>query len=291
MNPIEASELIINNRGAVYHLNLRPEELASTVITVGDPGRVPEVSKLFDSIEIKQEHREFITHTGYIGKKRISVVSTGIGPDNIDIVLNELDALVNVDFNTRTIKQQLSSLHIFRLGTSGSLQEDIPVDGLVAGTHGIGLDNLLHFYQTQNTTAELDLLEAFTSHTKIQQPFSAPYIASASTLLLSHFTKDYHQGITVTCPGFYAPQGRIVRFPLSRPDVVDAMQQFKHGNHRIANFEMETSAIYGLGKLAGHECLSLNVIVANRIKKQFSLDAAAAVARLLRISLEIIEKI
>lgn len=291
MKHIEASELIINNRGAVYHLNLRPEELAPTVITVGDPGRVPEVSKLFDKIEIKQEHREFITHTGYIGKKRISVVSTGIGPDNIDIVLNELDALVNVDFNTRTIKNQLSSLHIFRLGTSGSLQEDIPVDSLVAGTHGIGLDNLLHFYQTQNTNAEVDLLQAFTSHTQIQQPFSTPYIASASTLLLSHFNQNYHQGITVTCPGFYAPQGRIVRFPLSRPDLVDAMQQFKHGSHRIANFEMETSAIYGLGKLAGHECLSLNVIVANRIKKQFSPDAAAAVARLLRVSLEIIEKI
>jgi uridine phosphorylase len=182
MKPIEASELIINKRGAVYHLNLRPEELANTIITVGDPGRVQEVSKFFDSIEVKQEHREFISHTGYIGKKRISVVSTGIGPDNIDIVINELDALVNVDFNTRLIKNELSSLHIFRLGTSGSLQDDIPVDGLVAGTHGIGLDNLLHFYQTQNTTEEANLLQAFIDHTKINPPFSAPYIAAASPL-------------------------------------------------------------------------------------------------------------
>ena len=167
MNPIEASELIVNNRGAVYHLNLRPEELANTVITVGDPGRVKEVSKYFDHIEVKQEHREFITHTGYIGKKRISVVSTGIGPDNIDIVINELDALVNVDFNSRLVKNQLTSLQIFRLGTSGSLQDDIPVDGLVAGTHGIGLDNLLHFYQTQNTSEETQLLQAFISQTNI----------------------------------------------------------------------------------------------------------------------------
>lgn len=291
MNPIEASELIVNNRGAVYHLNLRPEELANTVITVGDPGRVKEVSKYFDHIEVKQEHREFITHTGYIGKKRISVVSTGIGPDNIDIVINELDALVNVDFNSRLVKNQLTSLHIFRLGTSGSLQDDIPVDGLVAGTHGIGLDNLLHFYQTQNTSEEAQLLHTFISQTNINQPFSAPYIAAASPLLLSHFDKPYHRGITVTCPGFYAPQGRMVRLPLAKPDLVDLLQQFKQDNHRIANFEMETSAIYGLGKLAGHECLSLNVIVANRIRKQFSADAAAAVENLLSTSLEIIEKI
>ncbi|MCF8342273.1 MAG: nucleoside phosphorylase [Chitinophagaceae bacterium] len=291
MNPIEASELIVNNRGAVYHLNLRPEELANTVITVGDPGRVKEVSKYFDHIEVKREHREFITHTGYIGKKRISVVSTGIGPDNIDIVINELDALVNVDFNSRLVKNQLTSLHIFRLGTSGSLQDDIPVDGLVAGTHGIGLDNLLHFYQTQNTSEEAQLLHTFISQTNINQPFSAPYIAAASPLLLSHFDKPFHRGITVTCPGFYAPQGRMVRLPLAKPDLVDLLQQFKQDNHRIANFEMETSAIYGLGKLAGHECLSLNVIVANRIRKQFSADAAAAVENLLSTSLEIIEKI
>jgi uridine phosphorylase len=291
MKPIEASELIINNRGAVYHLNLRPEELANTIITVGDPGRVQQVSKFFDSIEVKQEHREFITHTGYIGKKRISVVSTGIGPDNIDIVINELDALVNVDFNTRLIKNELTSLHIFRLGTSGSLQDDIPVDGLVAGTHGFGLDNLLHFYQTQNAAEEAQLLQAFIDHTKINSPFSAPYIAAASPLLLSHFDKPYHKGITVTCPGFYAPQGRIVRLPLAKPNLVDLLQQFKQDGHRIANFEMETSAIYGLGKLAGHECLSLNVIVANRIRKQFSADAAAAVENLLSTSLEIIEKI
>ena len=291
MNPIEASELIVNNRGAVYHLNLRPEELANTVITVGDPGRVKEVSKYFDHIEVKREHREFITHTGYIGKKRISVVSTGIGPDNIDIVINELDALVNVDFNSRLVKNQLTSLHIFRLGTSGSLQDDIPVDGLVAGTHGIGLDNLLHFYQTQNTSEEAQLLHTFISQTNINQPFSAPYIAAASPLLLSHFDKPFHRGITVTCPGFYAPQGRMVRLPLAKPDLVDLLQQFKQDNHRIANFEMETSAIYGLGKLAGHECLSLNVIVANRIRKQFSADAASAVENLLSTSLEIIEKI
>jgi uridine phosphorylase len=288
---IAESELIINNRGAVYHLNLRPEELATAVISVGDPGRVKELSKYFDRMEYQSEHREFITHTGFIGKKRISVVSTGIGPDNIDIVMNELDALVNVDFESRQIKPVLSTLQVFRMGTSGSLQEDIAVDSMVAGTHGIGLDNLLHFYRPQNHEEEKQILHAFITHTQLQQPFSLPYIASASPALLKHFTVGYHQGITVTCPGFYGPQGRIVRLGLARPDLVNRFQHFRFGQHRISNFEMETSAIYGLGKLLGHQCLSLNVIVANRIKKEFSKDSKTAVERLIAKSLEIIEGI
>lgn len=291
MQRIAESELIINSRGAIYHLDVRPEELADTVITVGDPDRVKEVSKHFDRIEYQCQHREFITHTGYIGSKRISCVSSGIGPDNIDIVLNELDALANIDFETRTVRPQLRSLHIMRLGTSGSLQADIPVDAFVAGTHGLGLDNLLHFYRHESNEEEKQLLHAFVTHTQLHNHASTPYIAGAGVQLLKHFAQGYHQGITVTCPGFYGPQGRVLRMGLALPGVIDRLSDFRFGNHRISNFEMETSAIYGLGKIMGHQCLSLNVIVANRIRREFSKNGAAAVERLIQTSLEIIAQI
>lgn len=291
MNTIAASELIINSRGAVYHLDVRPEELAGTVITVGDPGRVAEVSKYFDSVEFRMQHREFITHTGRVGKKRISVLSTGIGPDNIDIAMNELDALANIDLETRTIKPELQSLQVLRVGTSGSLQADIPVDSFVAGTHGLGLDNLLHFYQLANNEEENVLLQQFVAHTQLDGAYSQPYIASAAASLLKHFVDGFHQGITVTCPGFYGPQGRVLRLGLKYPHLVDRLTHFSYGSHRISNFEMETSAIYGLGKLLGHHCLSLNVIVANRISKTFTGDAKAAVDNLIVKVLSHIEQL
>jgi len=288
MQRIAESELIINNRGAVYHLNVRPEELANTVVTVGDPDRVKEVSKHFDKVEHTLQHREFITHTGYIGNKRISVVSTGIGPDNIDIVVNELDALVNINFETRTIKPNLTSLHIIRLGTSGALQVNIPVDGFVVSTHGLGIDNLLHFYRHDNNEEEKQLLQAFITHTQSQDSLSYPYITGAGSQLLKHFVDGYHHGITVTCPGFYGPQGRVLRLGLSNPALIDQLTQFRFGQHSITNFEMETSAIYGLGKMMGHQCLSISAIVANRVKKEFSKDGGAAVENLIKKSLEII---
>lgn len=291
MNTIAASELIINSRGAVYHLDVRPEELAGTVITVGDPGRVAEVSKYFDHVEFRMQHREFITHTGRVGKKRISVLSTGIGPDNIDIVMNELDALANIDLETRTIKPELQSLQVLRVGTSGSLQADIPVDSFVAGTHGLGLDNLLHFYQLANNEEENVLLQQFVAHTQLDGAYSQPYIASAAASLLKHFVDGFHQGITVTCPGFYGPQGRVLRLGLKYPHLVDRLTHFSYGSYRISNFEMETSAIYGLGKLLGHHCLSLNVIVANRISKTFTGDAKAAVDNLIVKVLSHIEQL
>ncbi|BAV07180.1 uridine phosphorylase [Filimonas lacunae] len=287
MSVIPESELIINSRGAVYHLDVKPEELAPTVITVGDPDRVEQISKHFDSVEVKRQHREFITHTGFIGKKRISVVSTGIGPDNIDIVLNELDALANIDFASRTIKPELTSLQIFRIGTSGSLQAHIEVDSFVAGTHGIGIDNLLHYYRHENNDEEKLLLREFNAHTQLEGRLS-PYIASAATSLLKKFVTGYHNGITVTCPGFYGPQGRILRLGLANPELINRLTEFEYGNHRISNFEMETSAIYGLGKLLGHQCLSLNVIVANRVTKKFTKDGALAVQNLITNTLEII---
>jgi uridine phosphorylase len=288
MNRIAESELILNNRGAVYHLNCKPEEIANTIITVGDPDRVKEVSKYFDSIEFKNTHREFITHTGYIGKKRISCVSTGIGPDNIDIVINELDALVNIDLTTRHIKEKLTALNIIRVGTAGSLQKEIPVDSFVASTHVFGLDNLLHFYTQKNNEEEKQLLQAFNTHTQMHQRISNPYISTADISLLKNFVSGFHQGITVTCPGFYGPQGRVLRMGLTHPELIDQLTTFSFGQYRIANFEMETSAIYGMGKILGHHCLSLSAIVANRIVKQFSKDGNAAVENLIIKSLETI---
>jgi uridine phosphorylase len=289
MNRIAESELIINPRGAVYHLDLRPEEIAGTVITVGDPDRVKEVSKHFDSIEVKAHHREFITHTGYVGKKRISVLSSGIGPDNIDIVINELDALVNIDFTTRQIKTKHTPLNIMRLGTSGSLQADVPVDSFVASTHGLGIDNLLNFYRHEQNDEEKQLLHSFVTHTQMHGQMSYPYISSAAASLIKHFVKDFHQGITVTCPGFYGPQGRVLRLGIRYPQLVDRLTDFRFGKHRITNFEMETSAIYGLGKLLNHNCLAVNAIVANRVKKEFSKDAKATIEKLILRTLEIFE--
>ena len=273
MQPIEESELILNSRNAIYHLNLRPEELANKIFLVGDPGRVPVVSKYFDRIQ----HREFISHTGFIGSERYTVVSTGIGTDNIDIVMNELDALVNIDFESRTIKPHLTQLQIMRIGTSGSLQKEIQVDAFVASTHGLGIDNLLNFYRLEPRGAEQDILQAFITHTQLHQQFAHPRIAGASAFLLKHFTDGYFNGITVTCPGFYGPQGRILRLGLSQPDLIERLASFVFGPYRVSNFEMETSAIYGLG---------LNVIVANRITKTFSSNGTLAIERLVEKTLD-----
>jgi uridine phosphorylase len=287
MSRIAESELIINPRGAVYHLDLKPDEIGGTVITVGDPDRVKEVSKHFDSIEVKRQHREFISHTGYIGKKRITVLSSGIGPDNIDIVMNELDALANIDFGTRRIKDKLTSLNIVRIGTSGSLQEDIPVDSFVASTHGLGVDNLLNFYRHEQNEEEKQLLQSFVTHTQMHGQMSYPYVSSAAGSLIKHFGREFHHGITVTCPGFYGPQGRVLRLGIQNPNLINRLTDFRFGQHRITNFEMETSAIYGLGKLLGHNCLAINAIVANRVRQDVSKDGKAAVEKLIVKFIEI----
>jgi len=289
MQRIDESELIITADGQVYHINLRPENLAPIVITVGDPDRVKEVSKYFDTIEFKTQHREFVTYTGTLGKKRLTVLSSGIGPDNIDIVMNELDACVNIDFETRSVKEQHTALSIIRFGTSGSLQADIPVDSLVVSSHGIGLDNVLHYYQLQNTQHEKDLCAAFVKHTSLEGKNIIPYVVEGSKDLLSHFGEGYHQGITVTCPGFYAPQGRVVRAGLQFPELVNQLSGFSFGEHRITNFEMETSAIFGLGRVFGHHCLAINAIVANRINKTFTKDGGKIIDSMIKRNLEIIE--
>jgi uridine phosphorylase len=290
MSRIAESEMILNARGAIYHLNLKPEEIAGTVFLVGDPDRVKEVSKHFDKIEYKGEYREFITHTGTIGKKRLTVLSTGIGTDNIDITLNELDALVNIDLTTREIKPTFTSLNIMRIGTSGALQPEIPVDSFIASTHGLGIDNLLNFYRLEQNDEEKQLVHSFVTSTQMHSQIGYPYIAGASASLIKHFVKDFYQGITVTCPGFYGPQGRILRLGISNPELINRLTQFRFGQHRITNFEMETSAIYGLSRLLGHNCLSLNAVVANRVRKEFSRDGKAAVEGLIVKVLEIVSQ-
>jgi uridine phosphorylase len=291
MQRIPESELIINSRGGIYHLDLRPEELATTIITVGDPDRVDAVARHLDSIEIERKHREFVTVTGQLGKKRVSVVSTGIGTDNIDIVLNELDALVNIDLETRQVKPVHQPLVIIRVGTSGSLQADIPVDSFVASSHGLGIDNLLNFYRHEQNEEEKELIQSFITQTQLHHRVSYPYISNCSPSLAKHFVDGFVHGITVTCPGFYGPQGRVLRLGLGVPKLQDSLTQFSFGRHRITNFEMETAGIYGLGRLLGHHCLSLSAIVANRVTKEFSKDGARAVENLIGRSLELIAAI
>lgn len=285
---IAESELVINPDGGIYHLHLKPHEIADTVITVGDPDRVAAVSKHFDSIQHKVQHREFITHTGYLNNKRISVIGTGIGTDNIDIVLNEIDALVNIDFATRTVKDSLTQLDIIRVGTSGSVNEEINVDTILVSENGIGMDGLMSFYTFENTIQETVYIEAFASHIKTHFSNVKPYIASAGESLLNKFEPHYPKGTTLTACGFYAPQGRQLRLQREFPNFIEVINSFRHKHFRITNLEMETSAIYGMGKLMGHNCLSVNAILANRIHHQFSSNPDKIVGKMIEEVLEII---
>lgn len=271
---IAESELILNPNGSVYHLDLFPEEIAETIFLVGDPGRVATVSQHFDKIETKKQKREFIAHTGEKNSHRLTVLSTGIGTDNIDIVINELDALANIDFKTRQIRAVPKSLTLIRLGTSGALQEDIELDSLVASTHGLGFDCLMAFYDLPHTAEEQALLDAAKTHFSVAPPY---YAASGEKALIEQFSAIARTGITATCAGFYGPQGRMLR---SRPldeHFIERMHRFRFQDKMITNFEMETSGIYGLGRLLGHRCCSLNTIVANRITQSFSKNPYAAI--------------
>ncbi|MBX7140734.1 MAG: nucleoside phosphorylase [Chitinophagales bacterium] len=283
---IGESELIITPRGSVYHLDLRPEEIADTIITVGDPARVEQITKYFVNVEVVRKHREFVTHTGYLAGKRLTAISTGIGTDNIDIVLHELDALVNIDLDIREPKSELKSLKFIRIGTSGSMRHDVPVDTWVVSESAIGLDNLLNFYRMANTDEEKNLLHAFVNHVQKNELHFIPYMASASPKLVSLFEDRMTRGITVTCPGFYGPQGRMLRTQLTYPNLIQLLTSFEFGNTRLTNFEMETAGIYGLSRILGHEAVSLNAIVANRADKKFSTDHQETVERLIRFALE-----
>ena len=269
MNRIAETELILNADGSVYHLNLLPGDIANTIITVGDPERVSQVSKYFDHIELKKLKREFVTHTGTISGKRITVISTGIGTDNIDIVMNELDALINIDLQTRLPKVQLQKLNITRIGTSGAIQADIAVDSLLASDTAFGMDTLMHYYQSPISEYEIEFLNNFKSALPNGSRFS-PYIASADGWLINKLATGLQQGITITAPGFYAPQGREIRAIAAYPGLMKSIQSFNLNGKRITNMEMETAGIYGMAALLGHKAISFNVILANRATKTFS---------------------
>ncbi len=266
------TELILTPENRVYHINLKAEDIADDVIVVGDQHRVAQISAHFSKIEFKTEHREFVTHTGIYKGKRITVLSTGIGPDNIDIVLNELDAAVNINLQTRTLNPSHRSLNIIRLGTSGALQADIPVNGLVVSSHGLGLDGLLNFYQNWQSINEDDISNTFIKHTNWLPNLPYPYCVKASPQLLTKFKPGNFVGITATAPGFYGPQGREIRLKAAMQNLNESLTSFKLNEQRITNFEMETSALYGLGKLLGHNCLTVCVIIANRVRKEFTSD-------------------
>ena len=284
--PIKESELILNADGSVYHLNLKPENVADTVIFVGDQDRVEKISKYFDIIDFKIQKREFKTHTGTYKGKRISVISTGIGPDNIDIVLNELDALVNIDLKTRQPKEKLTSLNIIRVGTSGSLQNDIPVDSFVLSTHGLDLNAMLHAYQIDPITNP-EIENAFIAHTNWNPDKGRPLIINNNSSLEKKFeSSKTFKGITATAGGFYGPQGRVLRLPLQDPELNHKIDSFRFKDLRITNLEMETSVIYGLSKLLGHKALSINAIIANRANGTFSKNTGLVIDNLIKYTLE-----
>jgi uridine phosphorylase len=284
--PIKASELILNTDGSIYHLNLKPEHIADTVIFVGDQDRVEKVTKHFDSIDFETQKREFKTHTGTYKGKRITVISTGIGPDNIDIVLNELDALVNIDFNTRKPKQSLTSLDIIRIGTSGSLQKDIPVDSILMSSYALDINGLLHAYQT-NAICNPDIEEAFIKQTNWSSNKAKPIIIKGCEVLEKKFDSlNIHKGLTATAGGFYGPQGRFLRLKVQDPELNHKMDAFNYKGICITNLEMETAAIYGLSKLLGHHAVSLNSIIANRANGTFSLNPNKVIEDLILYALE-----
>lgn len=286
MKKFAASELILNPDGSIYHLNLRPEQISDTIIFVGDQNRVPKVAKHFDTIDTDVQKREFRTITGIFKGKRLTVISTGIGPDNIDIVINELDALVNIDLEKRIVKTTHKQLTIIRIGTSGSLQSDIPVDSFVMSKFGLGLDGLLHSYAGESIF-EKEIEDAFISHTNWHKNKARPYIIKGSETLAKKLVgPEVIEGFTATAPGFYGPQGRILRLAIQDPNLNNKIDSFNFNGLKITNLEMETSAIYGLSKLLGHKAISMNAIIANRANGTFSKDPYKTVETLIKYTLD-----
>jgi len=284
MHIIAETELILTPENKIYHLNLSKDEIANDIILVGDPERVSVISNKFDSIEHKIQNREFVTHTGILNGKRISVIATGIGPDNIDIVVNELDALVNIDFKTRIINKKKKILNLIRLGTSGALQKDIEVDSFLASSFGLGLDNIAHFYESEEII-EQKMSSKYKQHANWPENLSNPYIVKASDNLLSLFP-DVKKGITATAPGFYGPQGRTLRLNPYITNLHEKMESFNYKENRITNFEMETSALYYLGQSLGHNTLTICAIIANRLTKEYSKDYKKTVEKMIDLVLK-----
>ena len=285
--PIPASQLILNKEGAIYHLNLHPEEIADDIILVGDPGRVVEIATFFDRIEVKSQNRELVTRTGYFNGKRITVLSTGMGTDNLDIVMNELDALVNIDLKTRTPKETHHALNLIRIGTCGALQPDIEVeDSFVATRYALGLDGLIYFYKKNKEVNEIAMRDAFIEQMDYPKDLPLPYIVEGSQELFDRLAFGYYQGVTATAPGFYGPQGRTLRMDLAYPEINRKIEDFNYNGWRICNYEMESSALYGLGKMMGHNCLTMCVAIANRVTEKFAIDYHPYVKKLVMNTLE-----
>jgi uridine phosphorylase len=281
------SELIINKDGSIFHLHLLPEDISDDIILVGDPGRVEVVASFFDSIELKKQNREFYTVTGTFNKKRITVISTGIGTDNIDIVVNELDAIANIDLQTRTKKKEHRTLNLIRIGTSGALQADIPVDSYLMSKRSIGFDGLLNFYQDRNEVSDLDFEFAFKYHVQWNHLLASPYVVDASDILINKLDgADMKKGITISAPGFYGPQGRKLRLPIVDPEINSKIESFEIAGQKITNYEMESSAIFGLSKLMGHNAITICAIIANRLKGEYSNDYKPVIKNLIKTVLE-----
>lgn len=280
------TELILNPDGSIYHLMLHPDSISDTIIVVGDQGRVETISKHFTNIECRIQNREFLTHTGKYNGKRITALSTGIGIGNIDIVLNELDALVNIDLEKHEIKENKTCLNIIRLGTSGALQSDIPVDDVVMSEYALGFDGLLNFYQTDKNIFNEDITEAFISHANWDSKLARPYTVKGSEILMNKLGEGLIKGITATASGFYGPQGRQLRIAPAGIRLNEMMGTFNFNGHRIINFEMETSALYGLSAILGHNAVTICAIIANRVNRQFSKDYHAVVERMIQMVLD-----
>lgn len=284
---IKSSELIINPDGSIFHLHLKPAQIADNVILVGDPGRVKLIGSLLSDIEFQVENREFVSTTGKYNDQRVTIVSTGIGTDNIDIVVNELDALANIDLKTREIKPVHRTLNFVRIGTSGGLQDYLPVNAFVISQKAIGFDGLLNFYANRNSVSDLPFEEAFKQHTGWGKQLTSPYVVNCSEMLFSkvHHT-DTISGVTISAPGFYGPQGRVLRLPLADPLLNEKIESFSFEGQKITNFEMECSAIYGLSKLLGHEALTICLIIANRVKKEANANYHESMETLIKLVLE-----
>lgn len=285
--PIPASQLPLNSEGAIYHLNLHPDQLADDVILVGDPGRVDLIASYFDKIEVKRQNRELVTRTGWFNGKRITALSTGMGTDNLDIVMNELDTLANIDLTTRTPKEEHRTLNLIRLGTCGALQPDIEVeDTYVATRYAIGLDGLLYFYEKHKEVNLVELRDAFIKQMDYPKDLPLPYAVEGSKELFDRLAEGYQQGITATAPGFYGPQGRTLRMHLTYPENNRKMEAFNFNGWRVCNFEMESSALYGLGKMMGHDCLTICAVIANRVTEKFANDYHPYVKKLVENTLQ-----
>ncbi len=281
MRRIAESELIINKDGSVFHLHLKPGEIAKNIILVGDPGRVEIVASNFEEIKTRVENREFVSVTGKYKNTDFTVCSTGIGTDNIDIVVNELDALVNVDFETRTVKPEHTQLNFVRIGTSGSLQKDISVDSCLLSVKAIGFDGLLNFYAGRNEVTDLDFENKFKEELGWNKLLTSPYVVDAGNSLIEKLSKNgFNKGVTISAPGFYGPQGRVIRLPIADSEINEKISSFRYNDLRITNYEMECSAIYGLSKLLGHNAATVCAIIANRKAGQYSKDYKPVIKQL-----------